>query len=67
MAKMAFLVTFRLIWLTKITLEGLKEFFFAKTFQILLIQYVSKPMSTLTQKMSKIPKPPLMAHCALVH
>ena len=67
MAKMAFLATFRLILLTKLTLEVLRNYFFAKTFQILLIQYVSKPVSTLTQNMSKIPKPPLMAHCALVH
>ena len=56
MAKMAFLATFRLIWLTKLTLEVLRNFFLQKPFK-------SYSSSTLTPKMSKIPKPPLMAHC----
>ena len=65
MAKMVFLDTFRPNRLTKHNLGAERTFLVAKIFYIPLPQHISKPLGTLTQKVWKIPNPPLTAHCAM--
>ena len=64
MAIMLFLDSFRPNRLTKHSLGAELTFLVAKIFYILLPQYVSKSLGTLTQKVGNFPNPPPFATAA---